>query len=95
MDLGTKMKKPPGEFLYLFFSVTRLKIGLIEKNTKQKTLVLHKTASPTLGNPRENKPNVSKSRCHQNLSNTVYRIGIGILEKKIKFDKTDWTEGPK
>ena len=27
-------------------------------------------------------PNVSKSRGHQNLSNTVYRIEIGLVEKR-------------
>ena len=28
---------------------------------------------------------IFKSRCHQNPSNTVYRIKISLVEKKIKF----------
>ena len=31
-------------------------------------------------------PNAYKLKCHQNLLNTVYRIEIGLAEKKIKFD---------
>ena len=42
-------------------------------------------AYPALGNPDEDIPNVSKSICQQNLSNTVYRIKIGLVEKKLKF----------
>ena len=45
---------------------------------------LHKTTSPN--SPREPPggiTNVSKSRCHQNLSNTVYRIEIDSVKKKI------------
>ena len=34
MDLGKKLKKPSGEFLYLSFAVIRLKIKLIEKCEK-------------------------------------------------------------
>ena len=47
-------KKPSGEFLYLLFTVTRLKIGLIQKCEKT-TLVLQKTASPALGGPNVKK----------------------------------------
>ena len=35
-------------------------------------------------------PNVSKSRCHQNLSKTVHRIKIVFVEKKIN-SATDWS----
>ena len=47
-----KMKNPFGEFLYLSFAVTRLKIGLTEKNAKKRHWFLHKTVSPALGGPR-------------------------------------------
>ena len=67
--------------IFISFAITRLKIGLIEKCEKT-TLVLYKTAS---SDPR-GIPNIFKSRCYQNLSNTVYRIEFGLVEKKIKFD---------
>ena len=40
---------------------------------------------PALGNPWGDIPNISKSECYQNLSNTVYSIEVGLVEKKIKF----------
>ena len=59
----------------------KIEIEFIEK-CKKTTLKLHKTAYPALENHSGGIPNVSKGRCHQNLSNTVYRIEIGLVEKK-------------
>ena len=42
---------------------------------------------PSSREPLGGIPNVFNSRCHQNLSNTVYRIKkIGLVEKKIHVD---------
>ena len=45
---------------------------------------IHKTAYPALGSPEDRGgiPNISRSRSYQNLSKTVYRIKIGLVEKK-------------
>ena len=48
-----------------------MKFAVNSKKTRSRVL---KMAYPALGNPLEGIPNVSRSRCYQNLSNTVYRI---------------------
>ena len=61
------------------------------------TLKLHKTAFPAIENLHEAyrmSPDQGATRTYQNLFysvNTVYRIEIGLVEKKISI--TDWTEG--
>ena len=67
---------------------------IYRKNAKKRHWFLDKMASPAQGVPLEGIPNISKSRCHQNLSNTVNRIEIGFVEKKIN-SITDWSEGPR
>ena len=82
VDLGKNEKNPSGEFSYLSFAVTRLKIGLKDKKCEKTTLKLHKAAYPALGNP-PGIHNIYNSRCHQNLSDTINinRIEIGLVEK--------------
>ena len=41
---------------------------------------------PSPREPSGGIPNVSKSKCHQKLSNTVYRIEVGPVEEKIKLN---------
>ena len=68
VDLEKNKKKTSGEFLYLSFA-------------EKTTLKLHKMAYLALGNPPGSIPNVSKSKCHQNLSNTVFRIKIDKIKR--------------
>ena len=83
MTLGKRNENmSSGESSYLSFAITRLKIGLIEKKSKKLKLStkLDKNGFPSpIGNLSFGIPNVS--RCHQNLTNNVYRIKMELGEK--------------
>ena len=76
---GEKGRKKPFCFS---FAVTRTKSDIQKKLLQifTKHLVQDQGTSGPGG-----MHDISKSRCHQILANTVYRIKIGLVEKSIKF----------
>ena len=58
----------------------------MEKKNAKNDIEIAQNNLPSPSEPPGGIPNIFKSRCYQNLSNTVYRTEIDLVEKKIKFD---------
>ena len=63
-----------------------MKIRLIFKKMRKINIEIAQNGSPSPRGLPGGLPNIFKSRYHQNLPNTIYRIEFGFVEKKIKFD---------
>ena len=59
---------------------------------RKNDMKLHKMTYPAPENPPGGIPNIFTLRCHQNLSNTVYKIKIDSVEENIKFGNEELRE---